>query len=33
MIPLNILDYVLIDEGAHARDALLQSAELAKTCR
>lgn len=32
MIPLNILDYSLIDEGNSARDALLQTVELAKTC-
>ena len=30
MIPLNILDYSLIDEGYSARDALLQTTELAK---
>ncbi|MEN2468042.1 LLM class flavin-dependent oxidoreductase [Ornithinibacillus sp. JPR2-1] len=30
MIPLNILDYSLIDEGNSARDALLQTVELAK---
>lgn len=30
MIPLNILDYSPIDEGATARDALLQSVELAQ---
>ncbi|WP_341457186.1 hypothetical protein [Oceanobacillus zhaokaii] len=30
MVPLNILDYVLIDEGFSARDALLQTTELAK---
>ncbi|WP_342770187.1 MsnO8 family LLM class oxidoreductase [Oceanobacillus chungangensis] len=30
MVPVNILDYVLVDEGENARDALLQTTELAK---
>lgn len=30
MIPINILDYSLIDEGNSARDALLQTADLAR---